>query len=117
MKIFQWFKRCTKHRAPGAEHLDSPWGRFGISDADVQAYLNKNDGIEQNVPLQIAQSLLDRSANELVASPTNNALDLARAQGVMQGIAMVALELAKTNKAASERFKIAGNLIEVNHDS
>lgn len=87
--------------------MTSPWGRLGISDADVAAYYRKNDAVDANVPLQVAQRLLDDAANEFVASASPNALDLARAQGVMQGIAMVALELAKIGKAAS-RFAVAG---------
>ena len=113
MNIRFWKKRTGDSKQ---EVLKSPWGRFGIPDDDVQAYLNKNDATELNVPLQIAQALLDRSANEFVSLPTNNALDLARAQGVMQGIAMVALELAKTNKAAAKRFRVAGGIAR-NDDS
>lgn len=90
--------------------LRSPWGRFDISDADVAAYYRRNDEPERNVPLLIAQRLLDDAANKFVASTPSSELDLARAQGVMQGIAMVALELAKTGRAAKERFAVAGDV-------
>lgn len=93
-----------------AKFCKSPWGRFGISDEDVRAYYRKNDEIERNVPLMVAQRLLDDAANRFVATATDSALDLARAQGVMQGIAMVALELAKGDKAARRRFVVAGNV-------
>lgn len=117
MKIFQWFGKRQQAYDSKPAVMESPWGRFGISDADVLAYLNKNDGIEQNVPLQITQRLLDDAANKLVATVTDSALDLARAQGVMQGIAMVALELAKTNKAAAEKYRVAGGIMETeNHE-
>ncbi len=93
-----------------AKFRKSPWARLGISDEDVRAYYRKNDEVERNVPLQIAQRLLDDTANRFVATATDSALDLARAQGVMQGIAMVALELAKSDKAARRRFVVAGNV-------
>lgn len=88
--------------------MKSPWGRLGISDEDVAAYYRKNDAVDSNVPLQVAQRLLDAAANEFVASASANPLDLARAQGVMQGIAMVALELAKVGRGARARFAVAG---------
>ena len=88
--------------------MKSPWGRLGISDEDVAAYYRKNDAVDANVPLQVAQRLLDDAANEFVSSASANAIDLARAQGVMQGIAMVALELAKVGRVARSRFAVAG---------
>lgn len=91
------------------ELAKTPWGRYGISDEQVAAYLNKNDEYELNVPLQIAQRMLDEVANELVRQPTADALSLARAQGQMMGIAKVALELAKTARAA-EAWKSAGGV-------
>ena len=93
-----------------AKFCKSPWARLGISDEDVRAYYRKNDEVERNVPLMVAQRLLDDAANRFVATATDSALDLARAQGVMQGIAMVALELAKTGRAAKERFAVAGDV-------
>ena len=119
MKIFQWFKRGTKHQAPSTKHLDSPWGRFGIPDETVEAYLRKNDAYELNVPLQIAQRILDEEASEFIRQGSANALDLARAQGLMMGVAKVALELSRVVKA-KDRFIVAGGLLEggeASHDS
>lgn len=119
MKIFQWFKRGTKHQAQSTNHLSSPWGRFGIPDETVAAYLRKNDAYELNVPLQIAQRILDEEASEFVKHGSANALDLARAQGLMMGVAKVALELSRVVKA-KDRFIVAGGLLEggeAAHDS
>ena len=115
MKIFQWFKRGTKHQAQSTKHLDSPWGRFGIPDATVAAYLQKNDAYELNVPLQIAQRILDEEASEFIRQGSANALDLARAQGLMMGVAKVALELSRVVKA-KDRFIVAGGLLEGGED-
>ena len=99
-----------------AKVLQSPWGRFGISDETVAAYLRKNDGYELNVPLQITQKILDEEASKFVASGSANALDLARAQGLMMGISKVALELSRVVKA-KDRFIVAGGLLEGGCDS
>lgn len=104
--MLEFLKRKSGGESP---FLESPWGRFGISDEDVAAYYAKNDEYEQNVPLQIAQRLLDDAANKFVSTVTCDPLDLARAQGVLQGISMVALELVRTQKAA-RRFAVAGGL-------
>ena len=109
MKIFQWFGR--RRQADSSKFLTSPWGRFGITDETVAAYLRKNDSYELNVPLQIAQKILDEEASEFVKRGSANALDLARAQGLMMGVAKVALELSKVIKA-KDRFIVAGGLLE-----
>lgn len=117
MKIFQWFRRGkTDNQQPTTNNFPSPWGRFGIPDETVAAYLRKNDDYELNVPLQIAQRILDEEANEFVRMGGANALDLARAQGLMMGVAKVALELSKVIKA-KDRFIVAGGLLEGGDDA
>lgn len=118
MKIFQWFGKQQADNSKG-EVLKSPWGRFGIPDETVAAYLRKNDAYELNVPLQITQQILDEEASEFVKRGSANALDLARAQGLMMGVAKVALELSRVVKA-KDRFIVAGGLLEggeASHDS
>ena len=116
MKIFQWFRRRkTNNQQPTTNNFSSPWGRFGIPDATVAAYLQKNDAYELNVPLQIAQRILDEEASKFVKSGSANALDLARAQGLMMGVAKVALELSRVVKA-KDRFIVAGGLLEGGED-
>lgn len=108
MRFRFWKKQADNSKQ---DFLKSPWGRFGIPDETVAAYLRKNDAYELNVPLQIAQRILDEEASEFIRRGSANALDLARAQGLMMGVAKVALELSRVVKAR-DRFIVAGGLLE-----
>lgn len=108
MRFRFWKKQANNGKQ---DFLKSPWGRFGIPDETVAAYLKKNDAYELNVPLQIAQRILDEAASEFTRRGSSNALDLARAQGFMMGVAKVALELSRVVRS-KDRFIVAGGVLE-----
>lgn len=107
-------KTAAAKRKTAAAKLPREWGRYDISDAAISRYLKINDDPSLNVPLLIVRSLHDKTVADLAGQKARSAeaLDLARAQGMIIAYQEMASVFTKVIDAGKARRAAGGFVAE-----
>lgn len=90
------------------EKLEGNWGRYGINDETVAAYVRKNDSVELNVPLQIIRGLVDELLDDMARSESENEISMAMKQGMLKAYYKTALRIREVTRDGRKLVKSGG---------